>query len=369
MKVGYDYFPAVTHAPGLGRYSRELVRALVALEPEDTDLQLLDLGRGERSIDGEALGLRADAKWVHRRRKHFPRRFVNWMDRFLGFGADGWVGGCDLFHHTAPEPLLVEHAIEILPLPDLPEEDSEAHVELKQRLERIEHVIVFSEHYRGEVMRRFEWPGDRIHVTPVGCDHWVREFDELPHPTQPPTIVVLGAMRESRFPHMIRKAFELLLVDRPDSKLVFCGRPGDAAEQFMRDRRFSGARNSIEWIDQPKEADLPGLVGRASTMVHLSRDEGTPVTVLEGLRAGVPVVCSPLPALQEVLGETALYFEGKKRDAHKLTEALSQSIESAFDPKARAERIALATPFSWENCARQTLAVWRKIAEFGPGRR
>lgn len=369
MKIGYDYFPATTHAPGLGRYSRELVRAIASLKPADLELQLLDLGRGKRVFKGSTLGLPPAAAWIRHRERHLPRRLVSWVDRFLGFGADGWVGGCDVFHHTAPQPLLVEHAIEILPLPELPPEDSTAHEKLATRLKRIEHVVVFSEHYRSEVVRRFEWPEDRIHVTPVGCDHWVRELDSLPELAPQPTILVLGAMREDRFPHLIRRAFEVVLAKRPDCRLIFCGRPGDAAEQFLRDRRFSGARNSIEWIDEPDEDELPTLVAEASTLVHLSREEGTAVTVLEALRAGVPVVCSPLPAYQEVLGETALYASSEKKRHVELASLIETSLDSASDKDARAKRIALATPYDWANCARQTIEVWKKVLETTEPRR
>ena len=365
MKVGFDYFPAVTHAPGRGRYARELVRAIAQIEPQELELRLLDLGRGKRTIEGSALGIPKDAEWIRRKRKNLPKRIVGWVDRFFGFGADGWVGGCDIFHHTAPEPLLVEHALEIFPLPELPLEDSEAHAQLALRLKRIEHVIVFSEHFRSEVIRRFGWPADRIHVTPVGCDHWVRDLDELPEPE--PYVVVLGALNESRFPHLVRKGFEQALASRRELRLVFCGRPGDAAEQFMRDRRFSGARNAIDWIDIPDESELPELVAKASTLVHLSREEGTPVTVLEGLRAGVPVVCSPLPAFREALADSAIYFDGE--DPQTLSKALLSSIDSAQDREARAKRIALATPYSWDNCAQKTLAVWKRVLETTEPRR
>lgn len=369
MKVGFDYFPATTHAPGLGRYARELVRAIAQLEPADLKLELLDLGRGKRTLKGKALGLPTDEKWLRRRQKHVPRRLVNLIDRLLGFGADGWVGGCDVFHHSAPEPLLVEHAIEILPIPELPLEESEAHADLAERLKRIEHIVVFSEHYRTEVIRRFGWPTDRIHMTPVGCDHWVRDQEAPVALAEDPIILVLGALREDRYPHLIRRAFELVLAKQPKCRLVFCGRPGDAAEQFLRDRRFSGARNSIEWIDEPKESELPELVASASVLVHLSRDEGTPVTVLEGLRAGVPVVCSQLPAFEEVLGDIAFFASSKKKSEGKLAIAIESALASAHDQEARAARIALATPFSWENCARETLAVWNKVLETTPPRR
>ena len=370
MKVGYDYFPAVTHAPGRGRYARELARALAELEPEDVDLRLFDLGRGERPIPREALGPVDRRDWIRRNELHWPRRLVSWADRFLGFGADGWVGGCDVFHHTAPVPLLVEHAIEIFPLPELPPIGSKDSDDLAQQLERIEHVIVFSEHLRGEVIQRFDWEEERIHVTPVGCDHWVRELPSLPEPDDPPYLLVLGALREVRSPHRIRKSFERLVPKYPGLRLVFCGRPGDAAEQFMRDRRFSGARDAIEWIDEPDERELPELVAKASALVHLNVEEGTAVTVLEALRAGVPVACSRLPALTEALGGLATYVADEKRgEPDPLDAAIETALASAKDPEARTARIELAKPYSWEQCARRTFEVWQRVLETTAPRR
>ena len=370
MKVGFDYYPATTHAPGRGRYARELVRALVSLPPKDLQLRLLDLGRGERSIPTDTLGLPDKAEWLEHNVKRVPRRLVNWGDRFLGFGADGWVGGCNVFHHTSPAPLLVEHAIEILPVPELPPAESEASEVFGKSLDRIEHIVVFSNHLQQEIVRRYGWSTERVHVTQVGCDHWVRDLDVPPLPDDPPYLLVLGALREQRFPHRIRRSFERLRSQIDGLRLIFCGRPGDAAEQFLRDRRFSGARNDIEWIDRPNERHLPELVARASALVHLNTDEGTAVTVLEALRAGVPVVCSHLPALVEVLGNVAHYVgdEGKRED-NTLDQGILAALKSSKDPRAREQRIALAAPFDWRRCATRTLELWKHVLETTPPRR
>ena len=47
MRVGMDYLAAVTHPPGVGRYVRELVRAVVRLD-ERPALALFELGGGAR---------------------------------------------------------------------------------------------------------------------------------------------------------------------------------------------------------------------------------------------------------------------------------------------------------------------------------
>ena len=47
-RVGIDYLQAVSHAPGVGRYAREMVRALVR-QANCPDLRLFEWGRGGRS--------------------------------------------------------------------------------------------------------------------------------------------------------------------------------------------------------------------------------------------------------------------------------------------------------------------------------
>ena len=54
MRVGIDYWTAPTHAPGVGRYVRELVRAL-ARRPDAPELALLELGPGARGVPVEAV--------------------------------------------------------------------------------------------------------------------------------------------------------------------------------------------------------------------------------------------------------------------------------------------------------------------------
>ena len=62
-RVGLDLWPATTHAPGAGRYARELVRALARLTAPPR-LSLLDVGPGAR-IQASGLGLdRLPAGWT-----------------------------------------------------------------------------------------------------------------------------------------------------------------------------------------------------------------------------------------------------------------------------------------------------------------
>ena len=97
MRVGLDYLPAVTHAPGAGRYARELVRALVRLEePAGLDLRLLQLGGARATIGEPALGLAGARVRPRLRRLRLPRRLA----ARIGLTPERLLGRLDLFHRV-----------------------------------------------------------------------------------------------------------------------------------------------------------------------------------------------------------------------------------------------------------------------------
>lgn len=108
---------------------------------------------------------------------------------------------------------------------------------------------------------------------------------------------------------------------------------------------------------------MPLLVARASALVHLSDDEGTPVTPLEGFAVGAAVVASRLPAFEEALGELGEFVDNAEivRSPDRLAEALSRAIESGANDAERSARMQHARAFTWERNARETVEVWRKV--------
>ena len=114
MKVGIDYWPATTHAPGVGRYVRELVRAL-ASQRDCPELALFDVGPGDRTLPEASLGLPREAPPVVRRRQR------RWSRRLFGpWAADRFLGGVDLFHRAFPDRPRTARALEVLPVAEIP---------------------------------------------------------------------------------------------------------------------------------------------------------------------------------------------------------------------------------------------------------
>ena len=100
--IGLDYTAGPGHAPGVGRYVRELVRALVRLE--GPPLKLIEVGRAPVPMEGAPLGLEGlgVVRNVQRSRWRIPRRALFAQERFgdpLGVLA---ARGCRLVHRVDP---------------------------------------------------------------------------------------------------------------------------------------------------------------------------------------------------------------------------------------------------------------------------
>ncbi len=364
MKVGIDYLPAVTHWPGVGRYARELVRALAALD-DRPELALYDVGGEARTIGEPALGIAGSAR-VTRVSRRLPRRVVERWARLTGRGADRALGGVDLFHRVLSGYPPVGDVPQTMAVGELPPAKSAAEAELGALLGSLAGVLAPSRHGAAELVRRFDLAPERVHDVSLGCEHWRRDFAGPPPPKSgAPSLLVLGSVRPERRHALILAAFERLLAKDRAVRMVFVG----GGEQGDRERlegllRFSSARDSVHWIRAPVERDLPGLVADAWVLVHLSEGELSAVTPLEAFSFGTAVVTNPGGAFAEALGAEARTFDAfwrKRPDVDLLAAEIRAALESATDAAAFERRIALASEFTWERSARRTVEAWRLV--------
>lgn len=107
------------------------------------------------------------------------------------------------------------------------------------------------------------------------------------------------------------------------------------------------------------DAALGGVLADAVALVYPSRYEGFGMPPLEAMHVGCPVVCSRASVMPEVLGDAPAYFDPDRVDD------IQHTIEQVVFDSARREALATAgraraALYSWERCARETLAVYQK---------
>jgi glycosyltransferase involved in cell wall biosynthesis len=81
------------------------------------------------------------------------------------------------------------------------------------------------------------------------------------------------------------------------------------------------------------------------------------MVVIEAMALGLPVVCTDLPVLREIAGDSAIFF--RRDDAGQLAEQLARVLSDAAlrDDLARRGR-AHAAGFSWARLADAALSVY-----------
>ncbi len=114
--------------------------------------------------------------------------------------------------------------------------------------------------------------------------------------------------------------------------------------------------DDVVWPGYLPQAELRALTAGAAALVLPSRYEGFGLPALEALACGVPVVASDIPVLREVTGGLAQYVP--VGDVEALAATLRITLEA--DDAGREERRAWAATFTWERCATQTLAAYRR---------
>jgi glycosyltransferase involved in cell wall biosynthesis len=139
--------------------------------------------------------------------------------------------------------------------------------------------------------------------------------------------------------------------------LVIAGHDSDNGELAAR-ARAAAVGDDVRLLGARTTAELESLYALADCFVLPTLHEGFGLPVLEAMARGVPVACSAIPALQEVAGDAALYFDPRKpvQIAQRIGELLHAGPTAAL---LRERGPLRAAGFSWSLSARRTLASYR----------
>lgn len=377
MRVGIDYRPALVNREGIGRYVRELVRAMGQLA-FGGNLGLFGYTLAGARVRRAELGLEGGSEDGQPRgpelvRLRWPSRALPWLLARLGKGVDDLVGGCQVYHHTHYSRLAVRRAFEVATLHDCLYLKDADYVErgaaermgaaARELARSAKRVLVPSEFVGAEVVMHFGvWPA-QVTVTPLGCDHIARALPPGGFPPAKEPYVLTVARIDNRKNHVrMLRAFERLVREGLPHRWVVAGPPGHGHEHFQRALARSPAATRVEWRRHVGEDELPRLYAQADLFLFASLGEGFGLPPLEAMAAGAPVVTSSITSLPEVCGDAAWYAEPS--DEERIFEAARRVLtERDF----RAEMITLgrarARRFTWRETARQTLLAYQKATE------
>jgi glycosyltransferase involved in cell wall biosynthesis len=225
---------------------------------------------------------------------------------------------------------------------------------------RPDHVIVISEFTRQAFLERFpEW-ASRTSVVHLGIDHMEVPLAHTPAPYAFPYLLFVGTVEKRKNVDGIIAAFGAIARSYPDLRLVIAGGKGHAADQMLGKIAEISVPERVIYRGFVSDEELSGLYQHARCMVYPSFYEGFGIPILEAMRMGCPVITSNYGAMKEVSGEAALHA-----DPHRADSIAAGMVALLEDTMLRQRLVAAGRErvrtFTWEQCARNTVNVYRKL--------
>ena len=119
--------------------------------------------------------------------------------------------------------------------------------------------------------------------------------------------------------------------------------------------------NFIHYHGDVSYSDLPRWYCGADAFVFASSCENMPNILLEAMACGMPIACSKMGPMPEVLRDGGIYFDPLEPDD--IATAIKMLIES---PRLRADKAAMAyrrsKAFSWRRCDDETFRFIQQVA-------
>ena len=236
---------------------------------------------------------------------------------------------------------------------------------------RARRIITDSEYTRQDLAGRLGTPLEKTCVAPLGVE---TQYFQPAAPEalaevrrkyglETPTLLFVGERRPHKNIDGLLRAFALLRRMHPQPcSLAIAGKPYADYRLPEQLAENLGLGQSVRFIDYVPDADLPRLYQAAQVFVLLSHYEGFGLPALEAMASGTPVVAARRTSLPEVVGTAGLCVEPDE------PEPAAQAILQAMGDDAwRAEHIQTgrerAAQFTWQACARRTLAVYQEAAK------
>ncbi len=228
-------------------------------------------------------------------------------------------------------------------------------------------IIADSENTRRDVMRLTGIPSERITVIPLGVDprfHAAQPAEALARVRQryglpEAFILYIGTLEPRKGLDTLLAAF-VQAASTLAHDLVVVGKKGWYTEHLFNQVRVFGLEKRVHFTGYVADEDLPALYAAASLFAFPSRYEGFGLPPLEAMACGTPVVSSNAASLPEVVGQAGLSVPPD--DAAALANAIWQVLCSPeLSARLRQSGRQQAQGFTWDETARQTLAVYNQL--------
>ncbi len=378
MRVGVDYTSAVRQRAGIGRYTRELVAALLSVDDVHQYTVFAATGglesRDWRSgIDRAGVQVRAlpiTDDWLARL----------WHRLRLPIPVELLTGPLDVFYSpdfTLPptrrgtKTILTVHDLSFVHYPDAFVPSLRRYLEnaVPRSVRRADLVLADSSRTRSDLISLFEVSPEVVKVVYPGVGSRFRSepragererLRERYGVVDGPYVLGVGTLQPRKNYLYLMEGFNRLPVSlNAELQLLIAGGHGWLCDEVVAE---ADRRENIRILGFVEDDDLPALYRGASLFAFPSLYEGFGLPVLEAMACGAPVISSGTSSLPEVCGDAALLVD--PLIPGELTEAMIRLLEDTeLRDQLVTRGLARAATFTWERSARSLLDLIESLTD------
>ena len=227
-----------------------------------------------------------------------------------------------------------------------------ARILMKHALKKANHVFTVSKNSKKDIMDYFGVPEKKISITynAIDGDFRVKEKTEIEYlyekfniPKGKKTILYVGNLKPHKNLVTLLKALQKMQSD--DIVLLLVGKAFKSVDLYSQENTL-GIQDKVIHTGIVEKEELVDLYNLADVFVFPSLYEGFGIPPLEAMACGTPVIAANNSSIPEVVGETAILFDGKS------SEKLASAILSLLNDKKMAQEMVIkgidrCGMFSW----------------------
>jgi glycosyltransferase involved in cell wall biosynthesis len=179
-------------------------------------------------------------------------------------------------------------------------------------------------------------------------------------PSGTPVIAIVGRLTAIKQHELFLRVAQAVHARRPDALFLVVG-DGDRRAELEALARELGVASHVRFAGWRQ--DLANVYGATDVCVLTSRNEGTPVAVIEALAAGLPVVSTDVGGVRDVIDEPILGGVAADGDV----DTLAAHVVRALPPDARtpdkiaARRRSVTARYGFDRLVRDIVAVYESL--------
>lgn len=377
MKIIFNAIPLLSPLTGIGQYTHQLAKGLMAMP--DMDIDFFYATGWSNELRNKPIENIVRLKSIFKKIipcSYFTNRYLQQFNFSKGVKSKSVT----LYHEPNFLPfkfkgptILTAHDLSWIRFPETHPKERVAMMNryFEPGLRRVDLIITDSEFVKHELIEVFGIASDLIKTVPLGVEDSFhpRSIEETRSVLSRHNLIhgqyllSVGTLEPRKnLQATLRAYMQLSPSIRKQYPLVLVGMKGWHTSELEKQIAPLVRAGDIRQMGYLPRDELAIVVAGALTLIFPSIYEGFGLPPLEAMACGVPVITSNVSSLPEVVGDTGFLID--PHDVDSLTTSIEHMITAPEIRENLSQKaFARSLLFTWDNCVKQTVDSYRQVLE------